>query len=79
MNISFYVFNFSFLDFVLAALLLIFFGIQLYYYLRYFRGIIRHNKKERKEKLSFSEEKTPVSIVICARDEEENLRKFLPF
>ena len=79
MNIFFYNFEFSFIDFGLAALLLIFFGIQLYYYLRYFRGIIRHHKKEKKDKLTFHNEQTPVSIVICARDEEENLRKFLPF
>lgn len=76
---EFYGFNFSYIDFGLAALLLIFFGIQLYYYFRYFRGIIRHHKKEKKVKLTFNNEQTPVSIVICARDEEENLRKFLPF
>lgn len=79
MNINLYGFQFTTLDFALAALLLIFFGVQLYYYLRYFRGIIRHNKKEAKKELMFIDEKIPVSIVICARDEEENLRKFLPF
>lgn len=76
---NFYNFHFTILDFVLAALLLIFFGIQLYYYFRYFRGIISHHNKEKKAKLTLHNEQTPVSIVICARDEEENLRKFLPF
>ncbi len=79
MKVFFYSFEFSVLVFGLAALLLIFFGIQLYYYFRYFRGIIRHHKKEQKVNLTFNDEQTPVSVVICARDEEENLRKFLPF
>ncbi|NLO71793.1 MAG: glycosyltransferase [Porphyromonadaceae bacterium] len=76
---NFYGFEFSYLDIGLAALLLFFFGIQMYYYFRYFRGVIRHQKKEKKDKLTFNNEQTPVSVVICARDEEENLRKFLPF
>lgn len=74
-----YGFQFSFIDLGLAVLLLIFFSIQLYYYLRYFRGVIRHGKKEKNQKLQFAETQEPVSVVICARDEEENLRKFLPF
>lgn len=51
---------------------------QLFFYLYYMRAIIRNNRRERKGKLTFSTEQPPVSIVICARDEAENLAKFLP-
>ncbi len=72
-------FHFSYLDIALIAVLKIAFFVQLYYYIRYFMGIIRHNKQVKKAEVEFLDEKPPVSVVICARDEEENLRKFLPF
>lgn len=70
---------FSLVELSLLALLLIVFIIQLYFYIRYFMGIIRHNKRVLKGETEFLKEQPPVSVVICARDEEENLRKFLPF
>lgn len=76
---DFFGFHFTRLDFGLAAILLFLLGIQLYYYIRYFRGVICHRRKERKGKISYAAGQQPVSVVICAKDEEENLRKFLPF
>ena len=70
---------FSLIELSLLVVLLIVFVIQLYFYIRYFMGIIRHNKREMKGEIEFLKEQPPVSVVICARDEEENLRKFLPF
>lgn len=75
---NFYDLHFTFLDFGLTAILLLCFGIQVYFYIHYFGGIIRHHRREKKSKLDYINHRPPVSIVICARDEEENLRKFLP-
>lgn len=71
--------SFSLLEICLLGTLLVVFFIQLYFYIRYFMGIIRHNKQVVKDEVELMVEKQPVSVVICARDEEENLRKFLPF
>ena len=70
---------FSYVEIGLLILLLIVFFIQLYFYIRYFMGVIRHKKRETKGVTEYLEDLPPVSVIICARDEEENLRKFLPF
>ena len=70
---------FSYVEIGLLTLLLIVFFIQLYFYIRYFMGVIRHKKRETKGVTEYLEDLPPVSVIICARDEEENLRKFLPF
>lgn len=73
-----YSFNFSYIELGFLALLLVAFAIQLYFYLRYFMGIIRQKRRISKGNIQFEDKKPPVSVIICARDEEENLRKFLP-
>ena len=60
---------------ILGALLAVF-GVQLFIYLYYFTGIIRHNSA--KQKNAQNTEPQPVSVIICARDETENLEHFLP-
>lgn len=70
--------SFSSVDLVLLAALIFVFLIQLYYYLYYFRGIIHRDKSERKDNIDFLDIQPPLSVVICTRDEEENLRQFLP-
>lgn len=70
---------FSWVELILLAVFLVAFAFQLYYYVRYFLGIWRHNRRIKKGKVEYLSNQPPVSIVICARDEEENLRKFLPF
>jgi len=55
-------FSFYFLNFI----------IQLYYYLFVFNKVSRYKHKD--EEIP----KLPVSIIICARDEAHNLKKFLP-
>lgn len=52
--------------------------VQMVYYLYFFTGIIARNRAEKKQRISFAEEQPPVSIVICARNEDENLRNYLP-
>ncbi|MFC2138181.1 glycosyltransferase [Bacteroidota bacterium] len=46
--------------------------IQLYYYLFVFMKITKSPQKKRKNK------KIPVSVIICAQNEEKNLKSFLP-
>lgn len=60
------------------ALLAISFAVDIYIYLRYYTGVLRRARAVRKGKCSFTEEKPPVSVIVCARDEGENLEKFLP-
>lgn len=63
---------------LLGVVIFLFFFVQIYYYLHYFSGVIRQNRKIAQGKVKFSAERPPVSIIICARNEEENLRNFLP-
>lgn len=56
----------------------ILFLIQVIYYLALYNRINAHNKAARRKKVSFSEELPPLSVVICAKNETENLRNFLP-
>src|ERR1035437_5919464 len=74
-----YGFSFSLLELILFGILLIAFIYQLYFYFRYINGILITRKKIKKNKVSFITEHPPVSVIICAKDEADNLRKFLPF
>ncbi len=47
--------------------------VQLYYYLYYYIRIVF-----KKKKLATNNRKEPVSVIICARNEQENLEKYLP-
>jgi len=60
---------------LLLALLIVFvlsFLVQVFYYLFYYLAPATYRHKES------SPNKEPVSVIICARNEEENLRNFLP-
>ncbi|RYY56865.1 MAG: glycosyltransferase [Chitinophagaceae bacterium] len=48
-------------------------AIQVFYYLFFFRRISWYQPKERG-----NSQQHPVSVIVCARDEDENLAKFLP-
>jgi len=76
MNI--YGFSFSLVELIVFGVLLLAFIYQLYFYFRYLNGILRLRTKTKNNKVSFETEQQPVSVIICARDEAENLRKFLP-
>ncbi len=54
------------------------FLIQVFYYLYYYSGIIFYHRKIKKGKIEYSAEKPPVSVIICAKNEAENLEAFLP-
>lgn len=76
MNIDFEAISPIFLFVGIAAL--IFFAVQIYYYLYYFSGVILHNSRCRQGKTAFNQSQPAVSVIICARNEEDNLREFLP-
>lgn len=66
------------LDYCLLAALLVVFGIQLYYYCYHFASILKYRKKLDNGIVPLVEKLPPVSIIICAKNESENLREFLP-
>lgn len=57
---------------VVIALFALTLVVQLYYYLYYYLAIYRYNEKDN------NQTKEPVSIIICARNEADNLSNFLP-
>lgn len=50
---------------------------QLWFYLRYMAGTIRHLRRLRKGKILTPIQQPPVSVIICARNEGNNLREYL--
>ncbi len=70
--------RFSSLEIIFIVALSLLLLVQLYYYLYYFRGIIRNKKREEKGRNDYSTSEEGVSVIICAKNEAENLRKFLP-
>ena len=66
------IFELSVVELVILGIFSITFLIQLFYYLFFYIRIATHKVKT-KENKNF-----PVSIIICAKDEAENLENFLP-
>ncbi|MCP3894596.1 MAG: glycosyltransferase [Bacteroides sp.] len=52
--------------------------IQLIYYFGLYNRIHRRNIACKKGEVHFSNELLPLSVIICARNESENLRRYLP-
>jgi len=77
--------HFSLLEMILAGALGALIAYQLYYYIRYMAGVqrrVRHQEKKRfrwkKEQPELTPEQKPgVSVVVCARNEGDNLRHYL--
>ena len=63
---------------VLSVIFIVAFLIQAYYYLYYYSGILFYNQKMKKGKIVYNTTKPPVSVIICAKNEAENLESFLP-
>ena len=62
---------------VLLALTGILFFVQLLYYFCLYNRIFLHNRAVKRNNVHFSQELPPVSVIICAREESENLRRNL--
>ena len=71
-------FQFSLPEIICFALLFVAFCYQIYYYFRYINGVNRYNGKIKKNKIAFAEKQEPVSVIVCAKNEGENLLRFLP-
>ena len=56
----------------------IFFIIQLAYYFGLYNRIHLRNKATSRDEVHFTKDTPPLSVIICARNEADNLRKFLP-
>ncbi len=63
---------------VIFGILLVAFVIQLFFYLFFYARVLYYNRKIKKGKVKFSTEQPSVSVVICAKNESENLLRFLP-
>ena len=77
--IELYYFTFSLIELIAFGILSVAFIYQLYFYLRYLNGVLRLRSNINKNKISFLTEQPPVSVIICAKDEADNLRRYLPF
>lgn len=73
---EFYGLSFSLIELIAFGLLFLAFIYQLYFYLRYLNGVLRLRGRIRKDKVAFQTEQPPISVIICAKDESDNLRKF---
>ncbi len=77
--IELYGFSFSLMELIAFGLLSLAFIYQVYFYFRYINGVLRLRSNIKKNKISFSTEQPPVSVIICSKDEAVNLKQFLPF
>lgn len=68
--------NFTILSITLLLIISLIF--QLYFYLRYYTAVGRQLRQSKKQKLPYREDNPSVSVIICAKNEQENLRNFLP-
>ena len=71
-------FTFNTVELILLSAAGILFIIQLIYYFGLYNRIHAHNKAVRKEAVHFTQEMPPLSVILCARNEADNLRKILP-
>jgi glycosyltransferase involved in cell wall biosynthesis len=72
-------FAFSAVEIVFFGVLLLVFIYQIYYYVRYINASRRYNNKVKKNgHEGFDTKQPPVSVIICAKNEEENLQRLLP-
>ena len=67
-------FTFNTAELILLSAAGILFIIQLIYYFGLYNRIHVRNKTVRKEETHFSRELPPLSVILCARNEADNLR-----
>lgn len=66
-------------EWIILAVLFAALLIQIFYYLYYYRGILALEKKKLNAEVPHLEILPSVSVIICAKDESENLRKNLKY
>lgn len=68
--------NFGLIEWGFLCVVLLVFAVQLFYYLWFYTGVWL--KRRKPYTFAESAKLPPVSVIICARNEEQNLRDFLP-
>lgn len=71
-------FTFNTAELILLSSAGFLFIIQLIYYFGLYNRVHLRNKSVRKEETHFTREQPPLSVILCARNEADNLRKILP-
>lgn len=71
-------FTFNTVELILLSAAGFLFIIQLIYYLGLYNRIHSRNKAIRKGEAHFTQDLPPLSVILCARNEADNLRKILP-
>ncbi len=66
--------HFTIFELIVLIVFAMSFFVQIFYYLYFYLRVAIHKVSNPKP----SEKQPPVSVVICARNEEENLKRFLP-
>ena len=70
-------FEFTMIELIILAVFFIAFIYQLFFYHQYINGPLVYQKKLLKSEISLQSSNPGVSVIICARDEAENLRQNL--
>lgn len=70
--------HFSWYEWLLISIFLLAFAVQLFFYFRYYTTVFCRSRLVKKQKVQFTDQQPPVSVIICARNEAENLENFLP-
>lgn len=65
-------------EWTLIAALFLFFLIQILFYLTVYRRLIVVNKQSKKGMLDYTDTQLPVSVIVYACNDAENLEKYLP-
>lgn len=66
------------LEYILVSVFGLVLFAEIFYWLHVMLGIWRHRQHVKKGKIQYRDDKPPVSVIICARDEDTNLRNYLP-
>ena len=78
MNLFDYFSQITIAEAVLFGVFMVALVVQVYMYLHFYTGIIRHKKRVKKQHIPTNNEQPPVSVIICAKNELDNLAAFLP-
>lgn len=71
-------FDFSLIEIIFSGVLILTFIYQLIYHTRFQNIVFQQKRKREKSEIVINKQAVPVSVVICAKDDTDNLREFLP-
>ena len=66
------------IEFALFGVLAVAFIYQSFFYMHYIMAVLINNRRNEKNKNHFTKNYLPVSVIICVKNEDENLLKNLP-